>query len=126
MIQRMGVRVRVVGDLSLVSDSLRQQMHTVMRMTQGNSRHMLTVCFSYTSRNEIATAVQRLGNACADGRLRPGDVSEDLLERCLSTSAPSCPPVDLIVRTSGEQRLSDFLLWQVRATRHPPMRTPPT
>ncbi|KAL3895599.1 MAG: hypothetical protein SGPRY_013474, partial [Prymnesium sp.] len=112
VIQQQGVRVRVVGDLSLVSQSLRQKMHAVMKDTQGNSRHALTICFAYTSRNEMAAAARRLGAACADGKLQPGDVSEELLERCLYTSPPGCPPVDLIVRTSGEKRLSDFLLWQ--------------
>ncbi|KAL1524937.1 hypothetical protein AB1Y20_019813 [Prymnesium parvum] len=112
VIQQQGVRVRVVGDLSLVSQPLRQQMHAVMRDTQGNSRHVLTICFSYTSRNEIAAAVQKLGTACLEQKLLPGDIREELLERCLYTCPPGCPPVDLIVRTSGEKRLSDFLLWQ--------------
>ena len=116
VVQRRGVRVRVVGDLSLVSEGLRAEMRRVMRMTQGNSRHTLTVCFSYTSRNEIAAAVSRLGGACEEGRLTPSDVSEDLLASCLYTSAPGLPPVDLLVRTSGERRLSDFLTWQVITT----------
>lgn len=112
VIQQQGVRVRVVGDLSLISEPLRQKMRAVMRDTQGNSRHALTICFSYTSRNEIVAAVRKLGVACADGKLLPEDVNETLVERCLSTCPPGCPPVDFIVRTSGEKRLSDFLLWQ--------------
>ena len=112
IVQRRGVRVRVVGDLTRVSDSLRGEMRRVMRMTQGNTKHTLTVCFSYTSRNEIAASVRRLAGACADGRLEPEDVSSELIERCLLTSSAALPPVDLIVRTSGERRLSDFLLWQ--------------
>lgn len=114
VVQRRGVRVRVVGDLSRVSDSLRSEMRRVMRMTQRNTRHTLTVCFSYAARNEIAGAVRRLSEACAEGKLLPADVSEDLLERCLLTSGAGSlsSPVDLIVRTSGEKRLSDFLLWQ--------------
>ena len=112
LVQRRGVRVRVVGDLSRVSASLYGEMQRVMRMTQGNTRHTLTVCFSYTSRNEIAASIRRLGKACADGRLLPSDINAALLERCLLTTAPGLPPVDLIVRTSGEKRLSDFLLWQ--------------
>ena len=112
LIQKRGVRVRIVGDLSRVSDELRTAMRHVMRMTQGNSKHTLTVCFSYTSRNEIASSVRRLADACADGRLEPDDVSTDLIERCLLTSTVALPPVDFIVRTSGERRLSDFLLWQ--------------
>ena len=155
LIQRRGVRVRVVGDLTRVSGSLSREMQRVMRMTQGNTRHTLTVCFSYTARNEIAASVtvsphspprraaprrcaacharcvpaasqlrpscaavawrvqvRRLAGACADGKLKPDDIHADLLERCLLTSCPGLEPVDLIVRTSGEKRLSDFLLWQ--------------
>ena len=67
IIQRRGVRVRVVGDLSRVSSSLAAEMRRVMRMTQGNTRHTLTVCFSYTATNEIATAVRRLADACERG-----------------------------------------------------------
>ena len=90
VVQRRGVRVRVVGDLSRVSDSLRSEMRRVMRMTQGNTRHTLTVCFSYTARNEIASAARQLGDACADGRLLPEDVAAHphLFERCLVTSSP--------------------------------------
>ena len=113
LVQRRGVRVRIVGDLSRVSDSLREEMRRVMRETKGNTRHTLTVCFSYTSRNEIAAAVRRLATACDERRLIPHDVDEELVERCLPTSMPGhTHPVDLIVRTSGERRLSDFLLWQ--------------
>lgn len=112
IVQRNGVRVLVVGDLTRVSDSLRSEMRRVMRMTQGNSRHTLTVCFSYTARHEIAAAVRRLGTACDSGRLEPSDIHAELLERSLLTASPAAVPVDLIVRTSGEQRLSDFLLWQ--------------
>ena len=113
IIQQQGIRVRIVGDLSRVqSAKLRAEMQHVMQMTQANQRATLNVCFSYTSRNEIASAVSQLVAACAHRKLQPGDVSEDLLERCLLTSSPGSPPVDFLVRTSGEKRLSDFLLWQ--------------
>ena len=112
MIQQQGMRVRVVGDLSRVSESLHAEMQHVMRMTQDNSRQLLNICFSYTSRNEIASAMSKLASACAQSKLMPCDVSEELLERCLISSSVGCPAVDLLVRTSGEKRLSDFLLWQ--------------
>ena len=103
IIQQQGIRVRIVGDLSRVSASLRAEMQHVMQMTQTNQRATLNVCFSYTSRNEIATASEQLAAACTQGKLEPGDVSEHLLERCLLTSPACCPPVDLLVRTSGEK-----------------------
>ncbi|KOO24571.1 dehydrodolichyl diphosphate synthase [Chrysochromulina tobinii] len=109
LVQRRGVRVRVVGDLSRVSASLYGEMQRVMRMTQGNTRHTLTVCFSYTSRNEIAASIRRLGKACADGRLLPSDINAALLERCLLTTAPGLPPVDLIGGDAGGSRATTAL-----------------
>ena len=76
MVQRRGVRVRVVGDLGRLTPSLRAEMQNVMRLTQDNTQALLNVCFSYTSRNEIASAVQRLSGACSEGKLLPYDISE--------------------------------------------------
>ena len=112
MVQRRGVRVRVVGDLGRLTPSLRAEMQNVMRLTQDNTQALLNVCFSYTSRDEIVGAVRRLAAACTEGKLQPTDVNEALVEQCLYTAAPGCPPLELLVRTSGERRLSDFMLWQ--------------
>ena len=92
-VQRNGVRVRIVGDLSRVSPSLYAEMQRVMSMTQHNTRHLLTVCFCYTSRNEIAAAVRTLAGACADGALEPSELDEAHIEGCLYTSPPDCPQV---------------------------------
>ncbi|XP_010134488.1 PREDICTED: dehydrodolichyl diphosphate synthase isoform X3 [Buceros rhinoceros silvestris] len=70
----------------------------------------LNVCFAYTSRHEICNAVREMAWGVEQGLLEPSDVSESLLEKCLYTS--NSPDPDLLIRTSGEVRLSDFLLWQ--------------
>ncbi|XP_010185675.1 PREDICTED: dehydrodolichyl diphosphate synthase isoform X3 [Mesitornis unicolor] len=70
----------------------------------------LNVCFAYTSRHEISNAVREMAWGVEQGLLEPSDVSESLLDKCLYTS--NSPDPDLLIRTSGEVRLSDFLLWQ--------------
>lgn len=76
-------------------------------------RAFLNVCFAYTSRHEMAAAVRRLAQGAEEGLILTSDISEDVFERCLYT-CHSLPP-DLVIRTSGEVRLSDFLLWQARS-----------
>merc|ERR1712004_394464 len=75
-----------------------------------NQRCVLNVAFSYTSREEVCSAVKKVSKAVEDGILKPNDINESVLERCLYTGFSPRP--ELLVRTSGEVRLSDFLLWQ--------------
>ena len=75
-----------------------------------NFRCTLNVAFSYTSREEVCSAVKKVSKAVDDGILKTDDISENLIERCLYTGFSPRP--ELLVRTSGEVRLSDFLLWQ--------------
>lgn len=112
LIQRYGMRVRVVGDLRRLSAELREDIARAEQMTAHNSSATLTVCFAYTSRYEIAEAMRKLASRCVEGSLRPELVSDELLEAEMMTSDPRIAPVDLLLRTSGEKRLSDFLLWQ--------------
>merc|ERR1712165_375933 len=79
-------------------------------MTRSNTRCTLNVAFSYTSREEVCSAVKKVSKAVNDGLLKPKDINHDLIEKCLYTG--NSPMPDLLVRTSGEVRLSDFLLWQ--------------
>jgi ditrans,polycis-polyprenyl diphosphate synthase len=112
IIMRQRVRVRVVGDLARVPEDVRAEMRAVMARTAGHDRAVLTICFSYTSRHEIAAAVASLAAECAAGKLDPQAVSAPALEAAFCTHDAAVPPVDLLLRTSGEKRLSDFLLWQ--------------
>ena len=110
MIQRHGVCVRVLGDHTLLRADVREAMGRACELSKHNTRAVLNVCFPYTARHEIAHAVQEVARGVERGELEAEDVNEELIERCLYTR--ECGEADLVVRTSGEVRLSDFLLWQ--------------
>ena len=110
LIDKHGVCVRVLGDLSLLPHDLQKVIATMVNTSKHNTRCVLNVAFAYTSRHEMTHAVASLAEGVASNRIHPGDVTEELIEECLYTEAAT--PPDLCVRTSGEVRLSDFLLWQ--------------
>jgi len=109
-----GVCVQIIGDWTLVPDDLKPLFAKVMVLTRHNSRARLNVAFAYTSRNEITRGIRTIHEGIADNLLLPEDVSEDFLTDTFRM-LPS-KPLDLLVRTSGETRLSDFLLWQSSET----------
>jgi undecaprenyl diphosphate synthase len=104
------VRVRIIGE----RDDLEPEILTLLEEAEGMTRHntglLLVVAFNYGARQEIARAARRIAAEVAAGTLRPQDVTADLIAHHLD--APDVPDPDLIIRTSGEQRLSNFLLWQ--------------
>jgi undecaprenyl diphosphate synthase len=106
-----GVAVRILGDIERLAPSARQAVYRVMEETAGGDRLALNLCISYSSRAEIARAARLLAEEAAAGRLDPRDIDEDALARRLYT-AP-WPDPDLLIRTSGEMRISNFLLWQL-------------
>ncbi|XP_052807996.1 dehydrodolichyl diphosphate synthase complex subunit DHDDS-like [Mya arenaria] len=110
LIQKHEVCVRVLGNLALLPEDVQRTVAEVVNLSKNNTRAKLNVCFSYTSREEICTAMRELAEGVEQGLIRETDVSEELLERCLYTNQSVEP--DLLIRTSGEVRLSDFLLWQ--------------
>jgi ditrans,polycis-polyprenyl diphosphate synthase len=110
VVMKLNVRVNVLGDLSLLRDDVRASASKAMHVTRHNSACTLNICFSYTSSWEVCNAARVIHSAVESGALQAADVSADLLSECLQTS--SVPPVDLLIRSSGEQRLSDFLMWQ--------------
>lgn len=110
LIEKHGVSIRVLGNLSLLPHSIQKLIGEAVNISKHNDRAILNVCFSYTSRDEICTAMKELAEGVDRGELKPSDVSEELLEKCLYTH--KSPDPDLLIRTSGEVRLSDFLLWQ--------------
>jgi undecaprenyl diphosphate synthase len=103
---RQGVRTRFFGRRDRIPDALRAKMTTLEAETAGNDRLQLWIAFDYGSRAELVEAARKL---VEDG-VRPEDVSEGALAERLF--APEQPDPDLVVRTSGELRLSNFLLWQ--------------
>lgn len=106
-----GVRVRVLGDLERLSETGRRAVDQVMRTTEGGDALALNLCISYSSRAEITRAARLLAESVAQGRLRPDEIDEDALEARLYTAGH--PDPDLLIRTSGEMRISNFLLWQL-------------
>ncbi|WP_101066339.1 polyprenyl diphosphate synthase [Roseovarius salinarum] len=105
-----GVRVRFIGDRVKLDDKLVAMMDELEGMTAHNDRVHLTIALNYGSRDEVSRATQRLAQDVADGRLDPAEVDEETLPRYLDTRV--LPDPDLVIRTSGEARISNFLLWQ--------------
>ena len=107
---REGVRLRVIGDRERFDADIREELAAAERLTAGNRRLNLTVALSYGGRAEIVAAAQACAAAALAGRLDPDGLDENTFGRFLFTA--DVPDPDLVVRTSGERRLSNFLLWQ--------------
>nr|WP_170538469.1 polyprenyl diphosphate synthase [Ruegeria arenilitoris] len=105
-----GIRVRFIGDRVRLDAKLIELMDTLERETAENDLVHLTVALNYGGRDEVARATKRLARDVAAGNLRPEDVDEETLPRYLDTRV--LPDPDLVIRTSGEARISNFLLWQ--------------
>mgnify|MGYP001799896255 CR=1 FL=1 len=108
---REGVRIHFIGDLSGLHTSLRREMERSMEQTQHNDAVEFNVAINYGSRHEITQACRLVAERVERGELTADAITEELLERHLYTFGSSDP--DLLIRTSGEQRLSNFLLWQM-------------
>ena len=106
-----GVRVRVMGELDRLGEGSRRAIRDVTDRTAGGTQLLLNLCISYSSRTEIAHAARLLAREVAEGRLAPDDVDEAALQARLYTAG--LPDPDLLIRTSGELRISNFLLWQL-------------
>ena len=107
---REGVRVRFIGDRIRLEPRLQALMDEVEGATALNKRVNLTIALNYGGRDEVARATQRMAREVAAGRLDPEAVDETTLARFLDTCV--LPDPDLVIRTSGEARISNFLLWQ--------------
>ncbi len=110
-LQRLGVRVRVIGSESGVPSVTMDAFRRTERATAGNTGLTFLVALNYGGRAEITDAVRSIAEACADGRLQPDEIDERLIADHLYTTG--VPDPDLVVRTSGELRVSNFLLWQL-------------
>jgi len=105
------VSVRFLGDLERLSPAAREAVNRLMQHTARGSRLALNICISYGSRAELARAARLLAEEVRAGRLDPADIDEEAIARRLFTA--EWPDPDLLIRTSGELRLSNFLLWQL-------------
>ncbi|MFN3936885.1 MAG: polyprenyl diphosphate synthase [Gemmobacter sp.] len=105
-----GVRMRFIGDRTRLDPKLQRLMAGIEERTRGNARLNLTVAINYGGRNELARAARRIARQVAAGTLDPEAVDEAVLGDALDTA--DLPDPDLVIRTSGETRVSNFLLWQ--------------
>jgi undecaprenyl diphosphate synthase len=106
-----GVQVRVLGDLTRLSAAAARAVDEVISRTATNRRLVVNLFISYGARDEIVRAARSLARDAVAGRLDPEEISEDLVSSRLYTA--DCPDPDLLIRTSGEQRISNFMLWQL-------------
>jgi len=105
-----GVKVRVIGERGDLDPDIRRLLEEAEELTKNNIGLTLVVAFNYGARQEIARAAARIAAMIKDSSLDPSAITADLIGQNLD--APDLPDPDLIIRTSGEQRLSNFLLWQ--------------
>jgi len=105
-----GIRITSIGDEARLPPLVRLPLRALVRASAGNRGMTLCLALSYGGREAIVAAACKLARAASEGRLRPENITEQLIESTLDTRA--LPPVDLLIRTSGEQRLSNFLLWE--------------
>tara|TARA_R110000868_G_scaffold51855_1_gene164057 strand:+ start:21877 stop:22617 length:741 start_codon:yes stop_codon:yes gene_type:complete len=105
-----GVRIRIIGDRSRFDDDICVLLGDSEERTQDNTRLNLTIALSYGARAEITDAVRQIAQRVAKGEIQPEAIDEKMVEAHLETAGT--PDPDLLIRTSGEQRISNFLLWQ--------------
>jgi undecaprenyl diphosphate synthase len=109
-LHRNNVRVRIIGERADLEPDIRRLLEEAEELTRANSGLTLVVAFNYGARQEMARAARRIVAEVAAGRVAPEAISAEYFASHLD--APDIPDPDLIIRTSGEQRLSNFLLWQ--------------
>lgn len=105
-----GIRLRILGDRSRFTDQIRQAIDNAEALTAGNNRLLLNVAADYGGRWDIVQASRQIAMAIAAGELKVEEISEATLGRFISTA--DGPELDLLIRTGGEKRISNFLLWQ--------------
>jgi undecaprenyl diphosphate synthase len=109
-----GVRLCFLGERELMAPDIAEMMAEAESRTRANVALTLTIALNYGSRREIARAARRLAAQVAAGEIECADIDEDLFDR--NVNALGLPDPDLLIRTSGEQRLSNFMLWQLAYT----------
>ncbi len=108
------VRVKMIGERSRFDQDIIEGINRLEDETRENTGLTFVIAVNYGGRDEITRAVKRLAAACQEGKLNPQDITEQTIEACLDTAG--IPDPDLLIRTSGEIRLSNYLLWQCAYT----------
>ena len=105
------IRLKVIGNVEELPIDLQQKVLEISELTKNNTKMTLTIALNYGSQDEIKQAVQAIATEVKNGQLNVEDINEDVIDQHLMTS--DLPPLDLMIRTSGELRISNYLLWQL-------------
>jgi len=105
------MRVRVIGDRSRLDEDIVKSIEELEAVSAGNTGLNFQIALNYGSRDEMLRAMKKLAKDCVDGKVKPEDITDRIYEEYLDTK--DIPDPDLLIRTSGEERLSNFLLWQL-------------
>jgi len=113
-LDKRGIRLMAIGELERLPDPISEVLKEIMEKTAGNDRMILNLALSYGSRDELTRTVRKLAQKVSDGLLDADAISESTIDAELDTAG--IPDPDLLIRTSGEMRISNFLLWQIAYT----------
>ena len=105
------IRLNSIGNLEMLPKSAQKELLDVIKKTENNSRMVLTLALSYGSREEIISAIKKISDKVKNNIISPDSIDESIINQHLYTQ--NLPDVDLLIRTSGEHRISNFLLWQI-------------
>ncbi|MFD1757904.1 isoprenyl transferase [Rufibacter sediminis] len=108
------IRLQSIGDVEALPQACRKQLEEAIQITSQNTRMTLVLALSYSGRWELTSAMKKLAAQVKAGELEPDEINEDIVKGCLNTAG--IPDPELLIRTSGEQRISNFLLWQLAYT----------
>jgi len=104
------IRIIILGDISPFAEDIRSELIDIMETSRDNTGFIVGIALNYGGRAEICAAARKIAEKCVSGELYAEDITEELIGNYLYTS--EMPPLDLVIRPSGEQRLSNFLIWQ--------------
>ena len=110
-LQENSIRLNAIGNLDALPSKARKELQKVIEITKDNSKMTLTLALSYGSREEITKTIKEISLKVKNNLISPNDIDETVINNHLYTQ--NLPDVDLLIRTSGEQRISNFLLWQI-------------
>ena len=105
------MKIRVIGDIEPLDDDIKSRMRELEAATTDNGGLNFTIALNYGSRDELTRAAQKMAKDCAEGKIKAEEIDESVFETYLDTHG--IPDPDMMIRTSGEQRLSNYLLWQL-------------
>ncbi|MEG0291403.1 MAG: isoprenyl transferase [Anaerovoracaceae bacterium] len=107
------VKLTVIGDMSAMPEKVKSKLDLALDKTKNNDGLQFNIALNYGGRAEIVEAVKAIGNNIANGNINVDDINEEMISNSLFTGGAAIPDPDLLIRTSGEIRLSNFLLWQL-------------